>query len=182
MSQNLMVLDQLKADPRFVVDFIVDNNPSEVQARLSGLNLLDGYPQEDSRESLLSDIYSIDEAGTIQEVLSVPYINENGNYTGGYEQQLSVQGSAVGGKNNPNSGLNILNGVFSLGNSIAGVIASQNAVEIAEIQAEQQQELLAWESAEAEKSKIFGFPPQVFMAIIGAVVVISVFALISMRK
>jgi hypothetical protein len=182
MSQNSMVLDQFRSDPRFVVDFIVDNNPSEVQARLSGLNLLDGYPQEDSRESLLSDIYSIDEAGTIQEVLSVPYINENGNYTGGYEQQLSVQGSAIGGEAKGTGWVAIMDGVFELGAGISNAIASGNAVEIAEIQAEQQQELLAWESAEAEKSKIFGFPPQVFMAIIGAVVVISVFALISMRK
>lgn len=181
MSQNSMVLDQLKSDPRFVVDFIVDNNPSEVQARLSGLNLLDGYPQEDSRDSLLSDIYSIDDTGTLQEVLSVPYINESGNYTGGYEQQLTVEGSAVGGQQKTGAWVTIVNGVMQVANSVAGAIASQNAVEIAQIQAEQQAELLQHQEQMAEKGKLFGFPPQVFMAIIGAIVVIIVVALISKK-
>ena len=52
-----MVIDQLYSDPNYVVDFIVDNNPTEVQAHLSGLNLLSGTPQGDTKNSLKTKFF-----------------------------------------------------------------------------------------------------------------------------
>jgi len=190
MSQNLMVLDQLKSDPNFVVEFIVDNNPSEVQAHLSGLNLLGGYPQDDNRQGLLADIYSIEDAGTLREVLEVPYINERSNYTGGYELDLSVQGSAVGGQQKAGGwGLAITNGITVLGSAFSNYLVSQNNQEVAELnaeviadQTEAERQRLIDEEARKNRAKLFGFPPTLFLAIIGAVTVIGSIALISLRK
>lgn len=189
MSQNLMVLDQLKSDPDFVVEFIVDNNPSEVQAHLSGLNLLGGYPQDENREGLLSDIYSIEDAGTLQEVLGVPYINEVSNYTGGYELDLSVQGSAVGGMQKTGGfGVILVNGIATISNAVSSFLTSQNQEDIAEINQEiiadqteaERLRLIALEQRE-NRSKIFGFPPTLFLAILGAVTIIASITLISLR-
>tara|TARA_R110000787_G_scaffold37633_5_gene95393 strand:+ start:82 stop:657 length:576 start_codon:yes stop_codon:yes gene_type:complete len=190
MSHDLMVIDQLKSDPSFAVEFLLDNNPSEIQAHLSGLNLLTGFPQESTRQSLLADIYSIDDAGTIKEVLAVPYINEKENYTGGYEQQLSVEGSAVGGdQKGLTFGMVLVNGIASIGNSITNYLISNNEVEITELNAEaldaqieaERQRVLA-EEARMNRAKIFGFPPSLFLALIGSVTIISVFAMIALRK
>jgi len=190
MSHDLMVIDQLKSDPSFAVEFLLDNNPSEIQAHLSGLNLLTGFPQESTRQSLLADIYSIDDAVTIKEVLAVPYINEKDNYTGGYEQQLSVQGSAVGGEQKGATfGMVLVNGIASIGNSITNYLVSNNEVDIAELGVEglelnleaQRQALIA-EEARLNRAKIFGFPPSLVLALVGSVTIIAVFAMIALKK
>jgi len=192
-----MVLDQLKSDPSFAVEFLVDNNPSEVQAHLSGLNLLTGSPQESTRQSLLADIYSIDDAGTIEEVLAVPYINENPNYTGGYEVQLSLEGSAVGGQQKALTfGMVLVQGIATVGTSITNFLVSNNNVEMSEnsliglgLTNDQQDDVieaqrlaLLAEEARLNRSKIFGFPPNLFLALIGAMTIIAVFAMIALKK
>ena len=191
-SGNQMVLDQLYSDPNYVVDFIVDNNPTEVQAHLSGLNLLSGTPQGDAKNSLKADVRAIDDEETLRQVLAVPYNNQATNYTGGLEVELSTPDAPMGGNSELKSrvgGVVLLNGLFSVGNYVLEYLTGQQTAENLETQAEIQQEQIQAD-LEAERiraetiegQKVLGLPPMVFMSIIGAIAVIIVFAFATSKK
>ena len=189
MANKQMILDQLRSDPSYVVDFIIDNNPSEVQAHLTGLNLLSGTPQGDSKDSLKADIYAIDDEETLRSVLGVPYVNEIGNYTGGLEYELSTPDSPIGGQKAAGSGLLLVNGILTAGVGVLNFLTSQEETEQAYINAETQAQLSA-DALEAERlrlaqlqrDKILGVSPKVLMAIVGAFVLVIVIALVTGRK
>jgi hypothetical protein len=182
MSQvNPMVVDQLRSDPDFAVDFIVDNNPEEVLAHLTGLNLLPVAPQEATRATVKTTLRTISDEETLREVLSVPYVNEQSNYTGGYEKALTVppNAKAVG------AGLAVVNGILALGQSVAGAFTAQANAE-ANIAASEaatlmQQQQLDAEAAEREANKVAGIPLTAFLAIVGSVVAIILIALLTRR-
>ena len=182
-----MELASLNSDPNLAVDFIIDNNPEEVQAHLSGLNLLSVAPQNATVSVLKSDVRRITDAETLQEVLTVPYVNENPNYTGGYESELTIPPFGVNGqaKSNDGAGLAVINGIASLGASIANIFVSQNQAETAGIQAESAYEIsqIQQEINEANiaAGKTFGIPTSAFIAIVGAMVVLFAIVLISTK-
>jgi hypothetical protein len=191
-SGNQMVLDQLYSDPNYVVDFIVDNNPTEVQAHLSGLNLLSGTPQGDTKNSLKADVRAIDDEETLRQVLAVPYNNQATNYTGGLEVELSTPDAPIGGNSELKSGgggVVLLNGLFSVGNSVLEYLTNQQEAENLEITAELQEEAIQAEleaerirAESLESQKVLGLPPMVFISIIGAIAVIIVFAFATSKK
>ena len=191
-SGNQMVLDQLYSDPNYVVDFIVDNNPTEVQAHLSGLNLLSGTPQGDTKNSLKADVRAIDDEETLRQVLAVPYNNQATNYTGGLEVALSTPNAPMGGDSvlkSGGGGVILLNGLFSLGDSVVDYLSNQQQAENLEIQADIQEQAIEAELEAArieaeslERQKVLGLPPMVFMSIIGAIAVIIVFAFATSKK
>ena len=191
-SGNQMVIDQLYSDPNYVVDFIVDNNPTEVQAHLSGLNLLSGTPQGDTKNSLKADVRAIDDEETLRQVLAVPYNNRATNYTGGLEVELSTPDAPMGGNSELKSGgggVVLLNGLFSVGNNVLEYLTGQQTAENLQTSAElQQQQIEADLEAERiraetiEGQKVLGRPPMVFMSIIGAIAVIIVFAFATSKK
>lgn len=186
---NLAMLN----DPNLAVDFIIDNNPEEVQAHLSGLNLLSVAPQNATVGILKQDVRRISDAETLQEVLTVPYVNENSNYTGGYESELNMgigmNGMAKTNATNPTRpgfGVNLINGISVLGNAVAQYFVSENQTELAGIQAGAQQDLLDAQQeqldAQIEAGKTFGIPTSAFIAIIGAMVVLFAVVLLSTRN
>ena len=191
-SGNQMVIDQLYSDPNYVVDFIVDNNPTEVQAHLTGLNLLSGTPQGDTKDSLKADVRAIDDEETLRQVLAVPYNNQATNYTGGLEVELSTPDAPIGGNSELKSGgggVILLNGVFSLGNSVLEYLTGQQTAQNLELSAELQEEQIQAEleaerirAESIERQKVLGLPPMVFMSIIGAIAVIIVFAFATSKK
>ena len=191
-SGNQMVLDQLYSDPNYVVDFIVDNNPTEVQAHLSGLNLLSGTPQGDTKNSLKADVRAIDDEETLRQVLAVPYNNQATNYTGGLEVALSTPNAPMGGESELKSGgggVILLNGLFALGDSVVDYLTNQQQAENLEIQADLQEQAIEAEleaerirAESLERQKVLGLPPMVFMSIIGAIAVIIVFAFATSKK
>ena len=126
---NPLVLDQLRSDPYFVVDFVVDNNPEGVMANLSSLGLLQGTPQELTRTEIKQEVREIYDPVTLTEVLSVAYDNEADNYTAGYDKVLG-SGDDPGNYNNQQKaagvGLMIFQGIAQIGQSVANVVASQN--------------------------------------------------------
>ena len=184
-SQSLTVAD-LNSNPNLAVDFIIDNNPEEVQAQLSGLNLLSVAPQNATVQSIKNDVRRITDVETLQEVLTVPYINDNSNYTGGYEQMLSVPAPGMGMAKTEGAGVAIVNGISTLGSSIASVFTSQNQEDLANIQAQSafDQAVINQQinQANIEANKVFGIPTGAFVAIIGAVVALFAIVLISTRK
>jgi|TARA_R110000782_G_scaffold47926_3_gene105007 hypothetical protein len=177
MAVNSLVLDQLRTDPSFAVDFIIDNNPQQVQAQLSGLNLLTGSPQEGTRNTLRSDVRAIDDEETLREVLAVPYVNEASNYTGGYQDSLNVPPHTKSGDETSNQkgvgiGLSIIDGIFNLGGAYFASQTAETNAESAAYMADAQLEAANIAANQEERNKILGFPPQVFM------VVMAVFALV----
>ena len=189
-TNQQMVLDQLNSDPSYVLDFIVDNNPTEVQAHLSGLNLLSGTPQGDEKDSLKADVLSIDDVETLRSVLSVPYINERSNYTGGLEYDLSTPDSPSGGAQaKVGAGIAIFNGIFSVGANVLGFLTAQQTTDQFEIQAEiTQAQIDAQLEAERlrleqeERNKILGVSPKVLMIIVGSFVLVVIVALVTGKK
>lgn len=189
MSQvNPMVLDQLQSDPNFAVDFIVDNNPEEVLARLSGLNLLPVPPQEATKQVLKNSIRGISDEETLGEVLDVPYVNEASNYTGGYEQALTP---AVGQKA-AGAGVTVVNGIMNVGNSVLQFLTQRQATMQTELQADitseqlfaqqaMQEEQLAFEREQAEKNRVLGIPLNAFIAVVGSAAAIVVIALLTRK-
>ena len=176
-----MVVDQLRSDPDFAVDFIVDNNPEEVLAHLTGLNLLPVAPQEATRATVKTTLRTISDEETLREVLSVPYVNEQDNYTGGYQQALNVPPDAKAG----GAGVAIVNGILALGQGVASAFTARANTEasIAANQAavQMQQQQLDAEAAEREATKVAGIPLTAFLAIIGSVVAIILIALLTRR-
>lgn len=186
-SQSLSVA-QLNSDPNLAVDFIIDNNPEEVQAQLSGLNLLSVAPQNATVQSIKNDVRRITDVETLQEVLTVPYINDNPNYTGGYEQMLSVPAPAVGmakTTGGTGAGVAIVNSISTLGSSIAGIFVSQNQEDLANINAQSayDQALINQQinQANIQANKVFGIPMNAFIAIVGAIVALFAIVLISTK-
>jgi hypothetical protein len=179
---NPMVVDQLRTDPGFAVDFIVDNNPEGVLAHLTSLNLLPVAPQEATKGTVKSTLRTISDEETLREVLSVPYDNEQSNYTGGYAQTLNVAPDAKAGP----AGVAIVNGILNLGTSVAGAFTAQANAEssAASNQAalEMQQAQIAADAQTTEANKVLGLPLNAFLAIIGGVVAVIVIALLTTRR
>ena len=87
------------------------------------------------------------------------------------------------------TGVVLLNGVFSLGESVLEFITGQQTAENLEMQQELQQEQIdAQLEAERiraetiERQKVLGLPPMVFMSIIGAIALIIIFAFATSKK
>lgn len=180
------VLDRLRDDPEFAVDFIIDNNPAEVQAHLSGLNLLSVVPQDATNEVLKQDVRRIVDPQTLEEVLRVPYINDAGNYTGGYGQALDSTGSR-----NPQSGngLSIFQGIATLGTAAANYFTSQNQAAIAAEETAQAQIIADAQTEQAqialerEKAKrTFGIPTNAFLIIVGSIAAIIIVAMATAKR
>jgi hypothetical protein len=181
MPFNVAMLD---SDPNLAVDFIIDNNPEEVQAHLSGLNLLSVAPQNATVPLIKTDVRRISDAETLQEVLTVPYVNENPNYTGGYESELSVAPFGLN-KTGTGAGVAIVQGIATLGSSIANIFISQNQEDLAAIQGQTayEQALINQQinQANIEAGKTFGIPTTAFLAIIGAMVALVAIVLFSTK-
>jgi hypothetical protein len=178
------VLDRLRDDPEFAVDFIIDNNPAEVQAHLSGLNLLSVVPQDATNEVLKQDVRRITDPQTLEEVLRVPYINDAGNYTGGYGQALDTTSTRAAG-----AGLAIFQGISTLGTAAANYFTSQNQAAIA-AEATAQAQILA--DAQVEQAQIaleqektkrtFGIPTNAFLIIVGSIAAIIIVAMATAKR
>lgn len=192
MEGNAMVYDQLQSDPNFVVDFVVDNNPEEVLARLSGVNLLPVAPQDATKKILRASVRKIGDAETLRSVLEVPYVNSASNYTGGLEDAFEAQALEKSGGDS-NVGLNISSGILNVGSAVVNFLTSRNTLQQTELQAEmtqaqldaQQAMIEAQLHAEAEAreaNKVLGIPLNAFLALVGAAAVIVVVAFISSKK
>jgi hypothetical protein len=187
-----VVYDQLQNDPNFVVDFAVDNNPEEVMARLSSLNLLPVPPQDVTKKVLKGAVRRIGDAETLREVLEVPYVNNASNYTGGLEAEFESNAYAKTGNGQQGVGLNLTSGILSIGSSVVSFLTSRNQLANTELQSEmtqaqldaQQQMLLSqqeFERQQLEANRVLGIPLNAFIAVVGAMAVIFVVALIKSK-
>ena len=81
---------KLQTDPQFAINFIIDNNPAAVEGNLTGQGV--SLPANPSNAQLRGEIDAlmlqindgIDNTDLISnDILAVPYVDTNPNYTGG---------------------------------------------------------------------------------------------------
>ena len=179
---NSLVLDQLRSDPYFAVDFIVDNNPEGVMANLSSLGLLSGTPQELTREQLRREVLEIEDPATMIEVTNVAYDNQATNYTGGYGNVLAFDtdpGNYTAQAKAAGVGLAIFNGITQLGSSVAQYLTGRTNVQVAEEYTEQAQinaqlalELQQQQLAFEDTQRVFGIPKSAFIVTVVSLAVV----------
>ena len=164
------IYQRIQNDWLFSLIFIIDNNPDAVMSNLSGMGLLSTPPQDATRSTLLNDVLSIKDDSKLREVMSVPYINNQTNYTGGLESFFQTKAAGVG--------LAIINGISVLGSAFFQNRTSVNQSEIAQLEFQTAQTYLQAQ----ESSKIFGIDKTVFSVLIGSVALIIIVAIIVKRK
>ena len=113
-------------------------------------------------------------------MLSVPYIDENPNYTGGYQDALEVPAHLKNAESNTQAenktgiGVQIVNGILTVAGNYLNFLTTQEQSEQLASQQAFQQEMAQFQADQENQRKVLGFPPQVFLALLGAMVLIVV--------
>ena len=179
------IIDLLNSDFEFGVNFIIDNNPSSVESNISGLSM--PLPQNPSNlqlrevlDTLLQDGENESAVSQFTEIISVPYIDDAANYTGGFAQYL--QSASPPSQSNAKSGLVIANIIGGIVNVAGNIWNSYKQEDILEIQQEMQQAQIEFELDKIERTKILGIPQTVFIAVIVFVMFVVLIVFLSNRK
>lgn len=158
-------------NPAQAIAFIIDNNPEQVEANLNARGLLNN--PDPTRQDLLNAVYGINDESEFVEVLSVPYIANQTNYTANLEEPLS---NAIEKSGNGGGGfLNFAGGLLSIGTGVFTWLNTQEQQEIIESQIEAQKEL-------DEKNRVLGIPIQYAVILVAIVAIVVVVAIIANRK
>lgn len=161
-------IEQLSRSPEAIVNFIIDNNPAAVQSQMDSVGLLPSTVSEPTKSQLKSFVMALTKNDTPENrsmfnyVLGVDYVDEETNYTGGLRKELedgiadNIPGSQekAGG-----TGLIIIDGIFSLADTVFGYLTGVAAADAAEANAAAAQAYL-------ESTTVAGIPKSVFIAII----------------
>lgn len=163
------MVKMVQGDGALAIYFVIDNNPAAVQSNLDSRGLLaDPNP---SREDLFNAITSITDQNTFLEVLNVPYLDNQTNYTGNLEEffpSVPLKSGAF---------LAIASGVLSATGSLFNWLGSKEQTNQAEIAAEMQAEQLQFQRELDEKNRVFGIPLNtvvIFAAIFAVVIVVAI--------
>jgi len=169
------ILQALASSWQFVVEFIIDNNPNAVTANLSAIDALPASPSLVTRQQLFDTILALP-ADEMSEVLSVPYIDNATNYTGGFLTDLENGILANSGQQRGALAIAIVTGITTLGAGFFGMQTSQNQ---ADAQAAAAASAQAYLEAQ-QQNKILGMDPLVFAVVsvvIGAILVTTIIVL-----
>ena len=179
------IIDLLNSDFEFGVNFIIDNNPQAIESNISSLSI--PLPQNPSNlqmrevvDILLQDGANENAVDQFKEILSVPYLDGAGNYTGGFANYLQA--------NQPPSNMNASTGLV-VANIIGGIINVAGTIwngykqeDILELQQEMMNEQYAYELDKIERTKILGIPQAVFIAVIVFVMFVVLILFLSNKK
>ena len=181
-AQIIALLDK---DTEFGINFIIDNNPSAVESRISGLSI--PLPQNPSNlqmreviDSLLHDGENDQAPYQIEEILDVPYVDTAQNYTGGLGEYL--------GERMPDYGTNasgtavVISAISGLLTGIGNIWGAYKQEDLLEIQAQMQQDQIAYELERIERTKILGIPQTIFIAVIVFLMFAMLIVFLSNRK
>jgi len=168
------IIGLIQTDVEFAINFIIDNNPSAVESNISGLSI--ALPQDPSNlqlreviDDLLNDSDNEDAPATIDEILDVLYLDSVDNYTGNLADEIADLGYANGtltANANASGGLIIgaIAGVLgAVGQVWSGILNNKNLALQQEIINDQQEH----EIDMLEKTKVFGIPQTIVLAILG---------------
>ena len=183
------IIQNIQNDPEYAINFIIDNNPSAVESNISGLSI--PLPQDPSNlqmreviDDLLNDSENTNAPETINEILEVPYIDSNSNYTGNLSdelQQLGIENGTL--VNNPNASGGIIVGAIAgilgaVGNVWSGILNNKALDKQQEMIDDQQQHELEM----LEKTKVFGIPQTIILAFLGFFAIIMILLFMARKK
>ena len=180
------ILSQLSASPENVVDFIINNNPSGVQSNLDGIGLLPASLPNPTREQLKEAVMDLVTIGgekaeeTFRYVLAVDYDSENTNGTGNLREELEqgvggVMPGVENGASRSSIWVSIVDGVFSVANSVFGWLSLQEQADIAE-------DVAAASEYDYERNTLFGIPKEIVIAMIAVIGIVLLVALLKPKK
>lgn len=184
MTAQSDALQSLSASPENVVDFIINNNPAGVQSNLDGLGLIPATLPNPTRAQLKEAVMDLVRIGgtkaeeTFRYVLAVDYDSENTNGTGNLREELE---RGIGGTMSDHEGakssiwVTLLDGVFSVTNSVFGFLSLQQQNEISENVAEAS----AYDYA---RNTVFGIPKEVVVAMVAVVGILAFVAIVKPKK
>lgn len=183
------IIQNIQNDPEYAINFIIDNNPSAVESNISGLSI--PLPQDPSNlqmreviDDLLNDSENTNAPETINEILEVPYIDSNSNYTGNLSEELQQLGIENGTLvNNPNASGGIVVGAIAgilgaVGNVWSGILNNKALDKQQEMLDDQQQHELEM----LEKTKVFGIPQTIILAFLGFFAIIMILLFMARKK
>lgn len=170
-------LEALQTNGEAIVNFILDNNPAEVQSQMDSIGLLPSSipnPTTNDLKSILFDLVKLgtEEASeTFKYVLEVPYADGVTNYTGGFQDDLEIGISDKTSQAKAGAWLGIVNGVLGVANNVFGWLIAQENTETTANLAEQAR-------YDAMRNTAFGIPREIIIAmvlVIGVVAVVLIF-------
>tara|TARA_R110000824_G_scaffold378430_4_gene569990 strand:- start:4306 stop:4881 length:576 start_codon:yes stop_codon:yes gene_type:complete len=178
------IINLLQSDFEFGINFIIDNNPSAVESNISSLSI--PLPQNPSNLQLKEVIDTLLQDGSddtapekVKEIILVPYIDTASNYTG--ELGTEISSLMPEADKNASGGLwvGLISGILS---GVANVWGAYKQEDILEIQAQMQQDQIAFELEKIERTKILGIPQAVFLAVIVFIMFAMLIVFLSNRK
>ena len=179
------IIDLLNSDFEFAVNFIIDNNPSAVESNISSLSI--PLPQNPSNlqmreviDTLLQDGTNDKAVSQFQEILTVPYLDDAPNYTGGFASY--IQANTPPAPNNASVTLAVLGVVGGLVTAAGNIWSGYKQEDMLEIQQQMQQDQIQFELDKIEKTKILGIPQTVFIAVIVFVMFTVLIVFLSNRR
>ena len=181
------IWSKLQSDPDFLINFIIDNNPAQVDSNIQAQGV--ELPANPSNRQIRSEIDAlmnqivegVDNTDLIaRDILAVPYIDTNPNYTGGMKNNAQFMQAAENERAiNPNNKIQGSIWVAVIGgavNAVGGIIQGIQNKKIAEIEQEKLRMQLAYDKERFESGKVFGVPMLVVLAMIAFVAFVSYLA------
>jgi hypothetical protein len=182
---SVQIIDLLQNDFEFAVNFIIDNNPSAVESNISSLSI--PLPQNPSNlqireviDTLLQDGTNDKAVSQFQEILTVPYLDNAPNYTGGFGNYLSSNMPPA--PNNASVGASVMGAISGIIQVAGNIWSGYKQEDIMEIQQEMQEAQIQFELDKIEKTKILGIPQTVFIAVIVFVMFTVLIVFLSNRR
>lgn len=178
---NAEILSQLQSDYEFGINFIIDNNPQGVEANLNANNFtLQPNPTKSQLKAKIDEIIQLGQGELAIEILQVPYLNQNSNYTGNLEEPLNQLARSNGQPQPRALGIAIITLITTIGGGILAIKGQQAQQENLQLQSEIAQTQLELERERQESEQVLGLPKGVFYGLIGLIAL--VFIIIAIRK
>ena len=185
MTTN-QIIDLLETDFDFGINFIIDNNPQAVESNISALSI--PLPENPSNLQLREVIDTLLQDGSdemapekVEQIVMVPYIDTQTNYTGQLGQEIAQLMPPAEDGSTQSSGVWVaLTNTIVQG--ISNIWGGYQSLQAQELQNQMLEDQYHFELQQLEKSKILGIPQAVFIAVIIFLMFAMLIVYLSNRK
>lgn len=185
MTTN-QIIDLLATDFDFGINFIIDNNPQAVESNISALSI--PLPENPSNLQLREVIDTLLQDGSdemapekVEQIVMVPYIDTQTNYTGQLGQEIAQLMPPAEDGSTQSSGVWVaLTNTIVQG--ISNIWGGYQSLQAQELQNQMLEDQYHFELQQLEKTKILGIPQAVFIAVIIFLMFAMLIVYLSNRK
>ena len=185
MNTN-QIIHLLETDFDFGINFIIDNNPQAVESNISALSI--PLPENPSNLQLREVIDTLLQDGSdemapekVEQIVMVPYIDTQTNYTGQLGQEIAQLMPPAEDGSTQSSGVCVaLTNTIVQG--ISNIWGGYQQLQSQELQQQMLEDQYHFELQQLEKSKILGIPQAVFIAVIIFLMFAMLIVYLSNRK